>query len=229
MLKPVVARKVYQQVVDQIQNMIIDGSVRGGERLPPERRMAERLQVSRNSVREAMRALEILGIVECRHGGGNYIRKNVDSLFEPLSILFRVNNGSFTDLLEFRRMLEAEAAALAAIRASDEQIKQLQLSAVGLSGQIDESELVSLDKRFHFMIAEYSGNFLFVALYNAISRIFESCIKDARQAILDKTHNRERLASQHLNICKAIAGRDPRSAAEAVNEHFTFIIENIEP
>ena len=121
MFKPVKNMKVYEQVVDQIKEMVRIGQIKKGDKLPTERVMAEELQVSRTSIREAMRALEVVGLIESRQGAGNYIREEFDDvLLEPLSIVFMLQNGTNKDIFELREVLELSTIFLSVMRISDE-------------------------------------------------------------------------------------------------------------
>ena len=124
MFKPVKNMKVYEQVVDQIKEMVRVGQIKKGDKLPTERVMAEELQVSRTSIREAMRALEVVGLIESRQGAGNYIREEFDDvLLEPLSIVFMLQNGTNKDIFELREVLELSTIFLSVMRISDEELK----------------------------------------------------------------------------------------------------------
>ena len=126
MFKPVKNMKVYEQVVDQIKEMVRIGQIKKGDKLPTERVMAEELQVSRTSIREAMRALEVVGLIESRQGAGNYIREEFDDvLLEPLSIVFMLQNGTNKDIFELREVLELSTIFLSVMRISDEELKKL--------------------------------------------------------------------------------------------------------
>ena len=126
MFKPVKNMKVYEQVVDQIKEMVRVGQIKKGDKLPTERVMAEELQVSRTSIREAMRALEVVGLIESRQGAGNYIREEFDDvLLEPLSIVFMLQNGTNKDIFELREVLELSTIFLSVMRISDEELKKL--------------------------------------------------------------------------------------------------------
>ena len=126
MFKPVKKMKVYEQVVDQIKEMVRVGQIKKGDKLPTERVMAEELQVSRTSIREAMRALEVVGLIESRQGAGNYIREEFDDvLLEPLSIVFMLQNGTNKDIFELREVLELSTIFLSVMRISDEELKKL--------------------------------------------------------------------------------------------------------
>lgn len=228
MFIPVQSKRIYQHVVEQIQEMILDGRLTSGDRLPSERTMAEQFAVSRNSIREAIRTLEILGIIESRQGGGNFVAtgKN-DCLFQPLSIIFKLNSGKFTDLLELRRSLEMEAAALAAQRLSKQEAAKLSELIDELSQADDEARCIELDKQFHLQIAEFSGNPLLASFLYAISRIFEQAVRDGRRYILTSLSNNQTLIRLHQELCDAIANNKSEAAAAAVKSHFDFIVDNL--
>ena len=226
MFKPVGNKKVYQQVVDQIQNMILDGSLKAGDRLPAERDMVKLFQVSRTSIREAMRALDILGLVECRHGGGNFIRKEFGTgLFEPLSVMFKLHNGNAMELFKVRKMLEIEAVSLATEQMTEAQCAELKSIMERLAQTADEDEKVKLDAEFHFKIIEASDNYLLQCFYNAVSSIMKSFIGDARRIFL-KAEKTKKLSELHQEIFDAIISGDSGRAAEAIRKHFDFVIEN---
>src|SRR5699024_3842640 len=124
MFKPVKNMKVYEQVIVQIKEMVRVGQIKKGDKLPTERVMAEELPVSRTSIREAMRALEVVGLIESRQGAGNYIREEFyDVLLEPLSIVFMLQNGTNKDIFELREVLELSTIFLSVMRISDEELK----------------------------------------------------------------------------------------------------------
>lgn len=229
MFVPVQNKRVYQYVVEQIQEMILDGRLSRGDCLPSERTMSEQFVVSRNSVREAIRTLEILGIVESRQGGGNFIAAGkTDCLFEPLSIMFKLNSGKFTDLLELRRSLEIEAASLAAQRITSENAGKLSALINELKQTDDEARCIELDKQFHLLIAEISGNPLLSGFLQAVSQIVEQAVRDGRKYILTSLSNNQTLMRLHQELCAAIIDRKVEAATAAVKAHFDFILENLQ-
>ncbi len=128
MFIPIKNAKVYEQVIEQIKTMIISGNLQKGDKLPSERELVDQLKVSRTSIREALRALEIVGLIKCKQGEGNFIRDNFDnSLFEPLSLVFMLERSNKEDIIEVRRIIEVEAAALAAKRITKDQLKKVRI------------------------------------------------------------------------------------------------------
>jgi len=227
MFKPVENKRVYQQVVDQIQNMIFDGSLKAGDKLPAERDMVKLFEVSRTSIREAVRALDILGLVECRQGDGNFIRKEFDTgLFEPLSIMFKLHNGNALELFKVRKMLEIEAISLAVEQITDTQRDELKFIMERLAKADTEEEKVKFDAEFHFKIIEASNNYLLKCFYNAVSGIMKSFISDARKIFL-KAEKMNKLSELHKDIYEAIISGNPEQAKESIRKHFDFVIDNL--
>src|SRR5881396_1311475 len=112
---PIKSTRIYEEIVRQVKQMIAEGRLKSGDRLPPERDLAEKFVVSRSSVREALRALESLGLVEIRPGEGTFVREvSVESLIEPLALMMVSQRGALAELFEARRLLEPGIAALAA-------------------------------------------------------------------------------------------------------------------
>ena len=115
MLSPVKSTKIYEMVMEQIKDIVKKGELKSGDKLPSERDLCEKLEVSRASIREALRALQMLGLIESKHGEGNFINENFEnSLLEPLSIVFLLLGSKSGDVLELRKIIEPETAALAA-------------------------------------------------------------------------------------------------------------------
>jgi len=119
-------KKISQIVIEQIQEMIMKGELKKGDQLPPERVMTEQFQIGRPALREALKALEVLGLVERRHGLGNYIVNNVESnFFKPLSLSFKLNNGDVQEVLQLRYLIETFTVREAAKSATSNDIASL--------------------------------------------------------------------------------------------------------
>lgn len=226
MFSPIKNTKVYEQVIEQIKNMIIDGTLKKGDKLPSERDLVEHLQVSRTSIREALRALQIIGLVECRQGEGNYIRESFEnSLFEPLSMMFMLQKSSSSEIMEIRKIIEVETAALASQRITDEELQHMKILLDTIKSSADEGDKVKADKEFHYEIAKASRNYLIINILNAISSLMDEFIKDARRRILVEEDNREGLVKQHDDIYKGLKSRNPKKASEAMKRHLDFTNE----
>ena len=125
MFKPVKIKKIYEEVIEQVKKLIIDGKLQPGDKLLSERELAEKLGVSRASVREAFSALEMMGIITIRPGEGSFVRQvSYEEMLEPLSFLLQVDIDNVMQLLEVRKILEVEVATLAATRAKRKTLKR---------------------------------------------------------------------------------------------------------
>jgi len=221
-------KKVYETVIDQIKGMIISGELRKGDRLPPERDLVDTLQVSRTSIREALRALQIIGLVECRQGGGNFIRESFeDNLIEPLSLMFVLQNSRNLELLELRKSIEVQMAALAAGKIGDTELNELEGIIRRMKEDPTEAESVRLDADFHYLIARSSGNRLMESILRAVSSLMDTFIKETREELLVNPDNNETLVETHEDIAVALRARDPLKAANAMERHLDFVARNI--
>lgn len=228
MFKPVKNTKVYEQVVDQIKEMVRLGRIKKGDKLPTERVMAEELQVSRTSIREAMRALEVVGLIESRQGAGNYIREEFDDvLLEPLSIVFMLQNGTNTDIFELREVLEISTIFLSVMRMTDTDLKKLGELIDKFKNSTSESESAMIDSEFHRIIVKGANNVLISNLLEGVSELVEKFIYEGRSAILNNGNSNAKLLECHEKIYLAIKERDGYKAYKAMQEHFELIKKNI--
>ncbi|MBW6410477.1 FadR/GntR family transcriptional regulator [Clostridium weizhouense] len=216
--------RVYDQVIEQIKSKIKSGEIKKGDKLPSEREMAELLSVSRTSVREAIKALEVIGLIESRQGAGNYIRTNFNnSLFEPLSVMFMLQESSLEEMYDLRKTLELECARLAAENIKDAEIEHLSAILDRMYESLTEEQSLELDIKFHYVIAKASRNVLLINILEVISQLMDEFIKTSRMQILHEGKNREKLLSTHENIVKALKLNDKEKVSEAMYEHFDLI------
>lgn len=228
MFEPVRNQKVYELVIEQIKTMIVSGELKRGDRLPPERELVEQLRVSRTSVREAMRALQIIGLVECRQGGGNYIRESFEgNLIEPLSLMFTLSDSQDSEILELRKVLEVETVMLAARNITEQELAEMGKLIDRMKQQPGETENVLLDKEFHFAIARASRNKLILSIFAAVSSLMDSFIKDAREAIINQSTDKDSLIVHHQAIHEALIRGDGEAAASIMKDHMDMIIRNM--
>lgn len=223
MFSPIKSTKVYEQVIEQIRSMIDEGTLKKGDKLPSERNLVQQLQVSRASIREALRALEVIGLIECKQGEGSYIKASFqDNLFEPLSIMFMLEGSNKDEIWELRKIMEVEASGLASKRITDEQLRELKALTQEFINCEDEDINAEIDKRFHYKIAECSGNVLIFDILKAVSTLVDHFIKDARKLILVHKGNKEILFSQHNAIYLAMEEHSSAAARKAMREHLDF-------
>ncbi len=223
MFSPIKNTKVYEQVMDQIKEMIDNGVLKKGDKLPSERDLVEELQVSRASIREALRALEVIGLIECRQGEGNFIKSSFqDNLFEPLSIMYMLEGTNPGDILELRKIMEVEAAGLAAKRITEEQLAELKEIMERFENCKDEELNAMIDKELHYKIAECSGNVLIFNILRTVSLLVDDFIKDARRLILADQDKKKMLLLQHKDIYLAVEMHSSVAARKAMRQHLDY-------
>jgi GntR family transcriptional regulator, transcriptional repressor for pyruvate dehydrogenase complex len=214
--------KVYEQIAQQIQRLICEGFLKPGDKLPPERELAELFHVSRGSLRDAVRALEVTGLVEPRQGEGTVVRApSVDSLINPLTtVLFR-QRVFVSELLEFRAMIEPVLARRAAKHASAKDIERLGEILRRQQEKVDRGELaVEEDTEFHNTIAHAAKNSVVLKVLDA----FMDLLRESREKSLQVEGRLQKSLEGHRQIFHAIQRHDPAGAENAMRRH----IERIE-
>ena len=222
------AQRAYLRVVEYIKQEIRAGNLQIGSRLPPERTLAEQLNVGRNSVREALRIMEVIGTTTSSQGSGHYIVGNFEtSLAETMSIMFLLKGLNFQQISQLRYALERQAFALAVNNANEENLKELKSIVERLDSGVSEEENVVLDKRLHYTIAYASGNVLFVDILNALSDVMDLFIADMRLDIMSEQSRRTALFATHRRMVEAIEKKDLDEGFAAIDEHFKLIDQRL--
>lgn len=217
-----------RKIVDQVKQNIASGNLKKGDKLPSERQMSEMFGLSRATIREAIKALNTLGIIECSHGSGNYISSNLsNSLTEPLSIMFMLEGGHPGHTLELRRALEFAAAGSAARNIEETELARLRALCDCIEASTDENEKARYDFQFHREIARASGNPLLIVLLNAVETLISEHVHDARASILKDSSKEDIINRQHRDIVDALSRSSPEEAEKAVLAHIELIRENM--
>lgn len=228
-LEPVESVSLQQQVVERLTDLIRDGELQPGDRLPSERILSEQLRVSRGTVREAVHFLHALGLVEIRHGSGTFVRvpaASADHARSEWRDWVRHHSRRVKDLFEVRRGLECQAADLAARRATGRDLAQIELALEHSEAAIRAGmvpSLVDTDARFHRAVSEACGNLVLADLLNSIG---EELVRE-RGAIWDIPGRPERSMAEHRSIFEAIRSEDPDAAREAVQRHLLSVEDEI--
>ena len=208
--------------ITQIEALIRRGELRPGDRMPPERELAELLGVSRPTVREALRALSILGIVRSRHGSGNYLGSlDEQALHEPLRWLLTLSLPAqdVDAVLEFRTVLESGLARLAAERISDEALARLRDLLGELDAAKSDEEVLRADMKMHAVIAEEANNPMLLWMLNAAVELNVA----ARSRTVRVPGVKGKVAADQRAIVEALENRDGNEAAEAMWRHLKRI------
>ncbi len=219
--------RVSDSAVDQVMNLIADGRLQAGDRLPSERELVKRLGVSRASIREAMRALEAMGVIEVKPGSGSFVKGGGAGPAGSSWVPWLLSHWQeIMELVELRQALETRAAHLAAVRASDEQIEAIAATLDRMEASIeagDAEATVTADKAFHEMVAEASGNKLIANVLNVANAV----LSETRGAILSLSNRPFKSLAEHRLIWEAIAAREPERAEQAVLHHIAGVVEDL--
>lgn len=220
-LAPVKKQSVGQQVVSQIVELIRTGNLRPGDRLPSERELVEIFGISRPSLRESMRALSVLGIVESRHGGGAFVTElDATTMLAPLDLFLALAQANFDDAFESRRIIEIEIVRKAAAKATRADIADLNdMIAAHATIQSDPVGFRILDSRFHEKLSAIAGN----AVLRRVAYGLYNMGLDFRRRATEEPGLIAQSTQDHTRIASAIAAQDPERAASAMTRHIGHI------
>ena len=223
-LRAVKKRRVHEEIIAQIRRQLAEGHWKSGDRLPSERDLSERFKVSRASVREAIRALESAGLVRIKNGEGTYVASGPEAFLSPLVSVLLQQKDVYLDIFEARKVIEPEIAALAARRASSEEIHKLEGILEEQARQIAQGESgVEADTAFHSLLTQSTKNKIFLRLSDAIV----DSLHETRERSLHVPGRPARSLAGHREILKAVRAKDPVRARRAMLQHLMAIQRNV--
>src|SRR5687768_7079590 len=220
-IAPIKSTRIYQEIVRQVKSMIAEGRLKSGDQLPPERDLAEKFVVSRTSVREALRALESLGLVEIRPGEGTFVREvSIETLIEPLALIMVSQREAIGELFEARRLLEPTIAALAAARATPEEIHEMERILEQQAKEVATGKTgLAEDAAFHAAIGTAAHNRAITRIAHAVMDL----LTQSREESLNTPGRPTRSHEDHRRVLAAIAARDAEAARQAMLEHLSAV------
>jgi GntR family transcriptional repressor for pyruvate dehydrogenase complex len=214
-------RKIHQDIAGQVRDLIRDGVLKPGDRLPSERELADRFQVGRGSLREAMRALELQGMVVSRPGSGTFV--SAESLEHLASIIVSTlteANRNLANIFEVRHLLEPHIASLAAERATDQDCDRMDVAIDDQERQITDGETgVEGDTAFHFALAQGTHNSALVKVISTISDI----LAQSRDHAMQSPGRPQRSMASHRQILHMVRSRNSEGARMAMEHHITEV------
>ena len=212
---PIRRERIPESIVAQIRERLENGDLKPGDQLPSERVLAEQLRVSRASVREALRSLELLGVTESRPGGGTFIRlASPEAILQPLMALARAHD--LEDVLEVRELLEPPLAALAAERASPEDVVAMRDVLAQQEAKVARGEsFVEEDSRFHYLVAQAARNDLVLRMLHVIMDV----LRVSRDEWLQSPARARASLDGHRALLASIERRDAEGARAASADH----------
>ena len=220
--RQVSSERISRQVVQQFQQMMRDGVLSQGDKLPAERELAEQFNVSRNSVREALRELDLLGLIESRHGEGTFVRQPTASqLMAPFQAVIELSAPAVHSVMEFRMTFEPGVASLAAANLAPAGEEQLQAALDAFERAVNDGGPVeSLDADFHLAVAQATGNPAVIAVHGAVDEL----LRGMRSRLARSSyHPHDKSVAGHRALFDAILARDPDRAGRAMREHLVDV------
>ncbi len=221
------SQKTYQQIIEQLISLIVNGDLKSGDKLPAERTLAEMLSTSRASIREAFRTLETIGILEVRHGGGTYVRDfQISPFLNTIAPLFLQNVSVMGDMMDFRVLLEEQAVKAAAVHGSQDAIDGMARALEDMRGN-DPYAAERADIDFHMSIFSATGNRAFALAGECLSYIVYTSIHTSRTKLIEDKAISARWLDEHQKIYQAVKAHEPETAGKALREHLEGVREYI--
>jgi len=218
--------RLYESAIEQIMDLIKNKKLKPGDKLPPERKLAEKLSISKGSLREAFRVLESRGLIKTKPGGGRFIREiRGNGHNNTENVILSLEKSSILELLEAREMFEVKIAEIAAQRATVENIKSIEevLNKMNEEDGLKDDKETESDTEFHLAIARATHNFVFT---NTI-QLYLDLLKKTREKTWQIPGRREKQKQEHLAIFQAIKEHNSKKAGEAMQKHLRTIIKVI--
>ena len=225
-MEPLKKTRLYEDIINQLLELIKNGSLKPGDRLPPERQLAEELQVSRPVLREALRSMESMGYLDSKVGGGTYIRSvTLDNIISPFSIMLSQDEKLIRELIDVRELLETEIASLAAKNITPEYAERLKQSLENMKAEIKNGQNgLEGDNEFHNLLAEIAQN-------GALSLVCELCselLSKSREATLNLPDQPTRTLEDHARIANAVIEGSSVNAAKLMRQHLRKAQRNLD-
>lgn len=213
--------KISEEIASQIKRLIVEGKLKPGDRLPPEREMIKQLGVSRPSLREALNSLVTMGFLEVRQAKRTYVKSVTSRLIEdPLALLIKADEQKIFDLIEVRKAIETWAAYHAAQKASREDIDQLDMVITKMKKALEEGRpWEKEDADFHLAIAKATHNTIHMHIMSGIYDL----LRESMSKIFTDREKVKKLMNHHQKIFNAIKNRSPEKARERTLEHLNYV------
>ena len=229
--KKIKPKKIYEEVSDELYEMIRSGTLKPGDKLDSIQQLAENFQVGRPAVREALSALSSMGLIEIKQGEGTFVKTFDPSIMNyPLTTALLMDKENIKHLLEVRKILETGTAELAAKKRTIDDLADIETKLSDMQKVADDEELSDqADIAFHVAIANASKNELLITLMSQVSVMMTEKMRDIRRlALYSEEMSLKRLYQQHTQIYEAIANRDEAGARQAMLLHLQNVEESFD-
>lgn len=225
--KPIATRKIYQYILEQFVGLVSTGALKPGDKIPSERELAESFQVSRPSVREALRVLEIIGLIDIQPGGGAYLKEmELGPFISVVAPLLFSRERFDLELLEFRELIENRAVELIPMPVPQQALEPMEraIGSMERALQLQDPEAGALaDIEFHRSLLLASDSFILQKVLELVVSLFEHAIRGGRAVVLEKHEDAQQLLQDHRDIYRALAQADHETAKRLLAQHFRMI------
>jgi GntR family transcriptional repressor for pyruvate dehydrogenase complex len=225
-VEPIKRVSVVEQAISKIYDLILSQNLKENDKLPPERQLSEMLGISRNSLREAIRVLDMLGVVRVDQGSGMVIDSSrvSDAVTKHLTFALLMNREKMNELFEARLVVETECASLAALRASESERALLHRTYQELcESRTDRPKSIALEIELHNIVARAAHNSVLEKILNSLKQI----LKESREATVPHTGVTPETVKVHERLIAAIDARDSRSSADIMREHIAAVADRM--
>ena len=224
-VEPIKRVSVVEQAISKIYDLILSQNLKENDKLPPERQLSEMLGISRNSLREAIRVLDMLGVVRVDQGSGMVIDSSrvSDAVTKHLTFALLMNREKMNELFEARLVVETECASLAALRASESERALHRTYQELCESRTDRPKSIALEIELHNIVARAAHNSVLEKILNSLKQI----LKESREATVPHTGVTPETVKVHERLIAAIDARDSRSSADIMREHIAAVADRM--
>ncbi|MBF0202113.1 MAG: FadR family transcriptional regulator [Desulfamplus sp.] len=225
-IKPIKPKRISDQVFDQIRELIYRGKLKPGEKLMPERELAEAMKVSRTTIRDAIQRLVIMGLIVQKQGQGTFVKSMDSRDMTPLGRAMQTQDASIDDLLEVRMGLECNAAAIASQRADEQDISAMAHSIDEMRKEVASGRLgTEADTGFHMAVTYATKNPLQILIMKNFYDYLFYGIRENLANLYEDMDNIDKIITQHQHIMESIKSRSSYQAYSAMKEHINYVMD----
>ena len=222
-------KKTYEYVFDYFSDQILSGELKLNDKIPTERESAEKLGVSRNSIREVMHMLEITGLIECLQGSGNYVRCDpMEYMMKSVNMVMALMEIDYSEIFHIRTGYEYAAIRLAIDAATAEELEELHQILLQMDQPMSSKESAKLDVKFHHTLVSASHNRMLILYNSMLDKLMGEFIENFRTKILMNRMRAELLRRSHWGIYNALLKKDLPEAMKAFDKHFRIVEDQLQ-
>lgn len=221
-------KKTYEYVFDYFSEQILSGALKLNDKIPTEREIAEKLGVSRNSIREVMHMLEITGLIECMQGSGNYVRCDpMEYMLKSVNMVMALMEIDYSEIFHIRIGYEYAAVRLAIEEAAPEELEKMHQILLKMDQPMSSKESAKLDVEFHHLLVSASHNRMLIMYNSMLYNLMDQFIENFRTKILMNKMRAELLRRSHWAIYNALVEKDLQAAMKAFDKHFRIVQDQL--